>query len=256
MDENYFYETECSFGGNMNNYPTLIHVTHWKAGSQWVHKILRTCFPEQIVQPALDNVQFVNQHIAHDKVYPTVYVTREEFDTAILPENWHRFVIIRDLRDTLVSGYFSIKISHPPMGPLAEWRKILNEVDMDQGMLFLMENWLPDSAAIQRSWLKANEPLLKYEDLLQNDVEVFKEIILKEAGMHILADKLEEIIISSRFENVTGGRQLGQEDINAHERKGIAGDWKNHFSSKVKEEFKQEFGSLLIKAGYENDTLW
>lgn len=240
----------------MYRFPPLIHVTHWKAGSQWVHQILRTCFPDHIVQPALNNVQFVKQHIAHDKVYPTVYITKEEFDTAILPENWHRFVIIRDLRDTLVSGYFSIRFSHPPMGPLAEWRKLLNEVNIDQGMNFLMEKWLPYSAAMQQSWLKANEPLLKYEDLLQDDVLLFREIILKQAGMQISSEKLDEIVISARFANVTGGRQLGQENINAHERKGIAGDWKNHFSSKIKEEFKQKFGDLLIESGYETNKSW
>ncbi len=240
----------------MSKFPALIHVTHWKAGSQWVHKILRTCFLDHIVQPALNNVQFIKQHIVPDKVYPTVYVTKDEFDTAILPENWHRFVIIRDLRDTLVSGYFSIRISHPPMGPLTEWRKLLNEVDIDQGMIFLMERWLPYSAAIQQSWLKANEPLLKYEDLLQDDVVLFREIILKQAGIKISSERLDKIVISSRFANVTGGRQLGQENINAHERKGVAGDWKNHFSSKVKDEFKQKFGDLLIKSGYETNKSW
>lgn len=240
----------------MNTSPTLIHVTHWKAGSQWVNKILRTCFPGQIVQPTLGNVQFINQHIPHDKVYPTVYITKDEFDTAILPENWHRFVIIRDLRDTLVSGYFSIKISHPPMGQIAEWRKVLNEVDVDQGMIFLMENWLPDSAAIQWSWLRTSETLLKYEDLLQNDVLLFKDIILNQAGMKISPEKLEEAVVFSRFANVTGGRQLGQENVNAHERKGIAGDWKNYFTPKVKNEFKRKFGDLLVKTGYEANEMW
>src|SRR5262249_30053637 len=144
---------------------------HWKAGSQWIHKILRTCFSDKIVQPTLGNVQFVHQPIEAGKVYPTVYVTKEEFDTASLSKNWYRFIIIRDLRDTLVSGYYSIKFSHPPMGQIAEWRKILNEIDMEQGLIFLMKNWLPDSAAIQQSSLNTTEPLIKYEQLLEHDIE-------------------------------------------------------------------------------------
>lgn len=240
----------------MKNHPALIHVTHWKAGSQWVHKILRTCFPDQIVPPTLGNIQFVNQQILSGRVYPTVYVTKEEFDTARLPENWFRFIVIRDLRDTLISGYFSIKISHPPMGQIAEWRKILNEVDMEAGLIFLMDNWLPDSAAIQRSWLNANEPLLRYEYLLQNDLEIFKEIFLKQAGLQIPFQTLEDAVISSRFENVTGGRQLGQENANAHERKGTPGDWKNHFSPKIKDAFKQRYNDLLVRSRYESDASW
>jgi len=97
---------------------------------------------------------------------------------------------------------------------------------------------------------------LKYETLLQNDMEIFKEIILKQAGIHIPLHTLEDAIVSSRFKNVTGGRELGQENMNVHERKGMGGDWKNHFSSIVKEEFKQKFGDLLIKAGYEIDEAW
>jgi len=240
----------------MNKFPSLIHVTHWKAGSQWIHKILRTCFPEQIIPPALGNIQFVNQHISMGQVYPTVYVTKEEFNTAILPEKWVRFVVIRDLRDTLVSGYFSIKISHPPMGQIAEWRKILNEVDMEQGLLFLMNNWLPDSAAIQQSWLSGNESLIRYEFLLKNDLEILTDIILKQAGIPIPLHTLETAIISSRFENVTGGRQLGNENMNVHERKGLPGDWKNHFSENIKNAFKEKYGDLLIQSGYETNKTW
>lgn len=240
----------------MNTFPALIHVTHWKAGSQWIHRILRTCFPDQIVPPTLGNFQFVNQRVASGKVYPTVYVTKEEFETAMLPENWFRFIVIRDLRDTLVSGYFSIKISHPPMGEIAEWRKILNEVDIEQGLIFLIKNWLPDSAAIQQSWLRAGEPLLRYETLLQDDVGILTDIILNQARIQIPRNILVDAIISSRFGNVTGGRQLGQEDTNAHERKGAPGDWKNHFSLKVKDEFKQKYGGLLVKTGYEMSETW
>jgi hypothetical protein len=240
----------------MNMHPSLIHVTHWKAGSQWIHKILRICFPEKIIQPTLGNVQFVHQQIEIDRVYPTVYVTREEFNTAILPENCYCFIVIRDLRDTLVSGYYSIKFSHPPMGQIAEWRKILNEINMEQGLIYLMKHWLPDSAAIQHSWLNTTKDFLKYEDLLEQDVEMFSKIIIKQAKMDVSPSRLEEAIISARFENVTGGRQLGQENIAVHERKGMPGDWKNKFSEKVKNEFKVEYGDLLIKAGYAKDKSW
>lgn len=240
----------------MDKQPTLIHVTHWKAGSQWIHKILRTCFSEKIVSPTLGNVQFVKQRVEADKVYPTVYVTKEEFDTATLPQNWHRFIIIRDLRDTLVSAYYSIKFSHPPMGQIAEWRKTLTEVDLEQGLIFLIHHWLPDSAAIQESWLKTTERILKYEDLLEHDVEIFNELIINQAKMNIAPARLEAAVVSARFENVTGGRRLGQENISMHERKGIPGDWKDKFSIKVKDEFKREYGDLLVKSGYEADRSW
>ncbi len=57
------------------------------------------------------------------------------------------------------------------------------------------------------------------------------------------------------FEVVTGRKQ-GEEDITAHQRKGIVGDWKNYFSDRVKDEFKKRFGDVLIQTGYEQDLNW
>src|SRR5205823_5007254 len=90
--------------------PTVLHVTHWKGGSQWVRRILHELVPDRIVAPAnQEQDQFLTWPIQAGKVYPTVYVTKEQFDLVGIPACHRRFVIIRDLRDTLVSLYFSLK---------------------------------------------------------------------------------------------------------------------------------------------------
>ena len=236
--------------------PTLIHVTHWKSGSQWIHEILRACFLKQIVPPTIENGQFLNEPIIAGSVYPTVYVTKDEFLQATLPEKWHRFIIIRDLRDTLVSGYFSIKNSHPPVGPIPQWRQELSSMSQEEGLLWVFENWLPASAAIQASWVKENEPIIKYEDLLANDIDILTKIIIDDAHYPISKTELERIIIAHRFESMSGGRQRGEEDLNAHERKGIAGDWKTHFTPKMRRVFAEQYGALLIKTKYEQNENW
>src|SRR5262245_40710984 len=96
--------------------PTIFHVTHWKAGSQWINKILNRAAGDRVVFAETDRVQFLHKPIVAGKIYATCYVTREEFHSVKLPEPWHRFVVIRDLRDTLVSYYFSHKISHVVQG--------------------------------------------------------------------------------------------------------------------------------------------
>jgi hypothetical protein len=55
--------------------PTVVHVTHWKAGSQWIYKILRECTPERIIEPKLGETQFLHWALQPAKVYPTVYET-------------------------------------------------------------------------------------------------------------------------------------------------------------------------------------
>ena len=238
--------------------PTVIHVTHWKAGSQWICKILRECAPERIVEPQLGETQFLNWPVQPGKVYPTAYVTKQQFDQVRLPLNWRRFVIIRDLRDTLVSAYFSIKLSHPIIEPrLVHWRSVLQSSSFDDGMIYLMEEWLADSAArIQVSWVEAGEQLIRYEDLLGHDLEILERVLLDECQLAVARERLREVILSSRFERLTKGRERGQEDLMDHARKGIAGDWRNYFSDRVKQSFKTRYGGLLVATGYEQDLSW
>jgi hypothetical protein len=241
-----------------NKVPTVLHVTHWKAGSQWIHKILRECVPDRIVAPEVENRQFLESPIYRGRVYPTLYVTKQEFDQVAKGPDWRRFVVIRDLRDTLVSAYFSIKLSHPVLEgtSIAHNRSKLRGCSLDEGLVYLMDEWLPDCARIQTSWLEAGEPVIRYEELLDNDLEILERVLLVECSLSISPEGLREIVLDNRFEQLTGGRQRGQEDIAAHERKGIAGDWRTYFSPPVKQAFKERFGDLIMASGYENGLSW
>lgn len=240
------------------NIPTIFHITHWKAGSQWIHRILLNCAPgSKIVRPEVDEVQFLQRPLEAGKVYPTTYVTQEQFYSVTLPKLWKRFVIIRDLRDTLVSGYFSIKYSHQPIVPrLIRWREALQEMEEAEGLIFLMDEWLPGSAKIQESWQRSNEPIYRYEDLLANDLDILEIILLKNCQLPLEPTRFRQIVLDCRFENMSGGRKRGEENVMAHERKGVAGDWRNHFDRQVTQAFKERFATLLISTGYETDENW
>ena len=58
------------------------------------------------------------------------------------------------------------------------------------------------------------------------------------------------------FKKLSGGRKTGEENTNSHYRNGKRGDWKNHFTEKHKTVFKEKYGDLLIKLGYETDYDW
>jgi lipopolysaccharide transport system ATP-binding protein len=98
--------------------------------------------------------------------------------------------------------------------------------------------------------------LLRYEDLLANDEQLLTPVLLDHCRLPISRERLVESIRANRFEKLARGRQRGQEDVAAHERKGIAGDWRNHFTDRVKDEFKRRFADILIAAGYEKDDRW
>jgi hypothetical protein len=64
------------------------------------------------------------------------------------------------------------------------------------------------------------------------------------------------IVYENRFLKLAGGRKTGQEDEKSHYRKGTPGDWKNHFNDQHKQYFKEHYGELLIKLGYEKGYEW
>jgi lipopolysaccharide transport system ATP-binding protein len=237
--------------------PTVFHITHWKAGSQWINKILHALAHDRLVHPTEKQEHFLNAPVQAGKIYPTLYVTRHQFQRVAVPANHRRFTIIRDLRDTLISVYFSVKVSHAILGSeMARLRSVLEERDIAEGLLFMMDDWLPYCAAIQESWLKAGEQMVRYEELLQNDIALFERLFLETCELPVTAAHLREVVLANRFESLTRGRPRGQEDITAHERKGIHGDWQNYFDKRVKLEFKDRFGDLLVATGYEKNKDW
>jgi lipopolysaccharide transport system ATP-binding protein len=236
--------------------PTVFHVTHWKAGSQWIYKILTQLCPESIVKPELDQLR--RYPVQRGRVYPTVYMSKQGLDQVMPPEGSRRFVVIRDLRDTLVSAYFSFKSVHPVIpGFSISLRKSLQELDLETGLIHLMDYFLQECARIQLSWLEAPEDLvLKYEDLLTNDLSLLEFALIDHCHLPVTREAVREAVLAARFETLTGGRARGCGDLSAHERKGVAGDWRNHFTDKVKRAFKARYGGLLVAAGYEKDLSW
>ena len=101
----------------MADRPAVFHVTHWKAGSQWVRTVIEQAVPGRIVSTRADQSQFFKEPIRAGGVYTPVYTTYEVFRT-VVPKgmNQRTFAVIRDPRDTLVSWYFSMRYSHTVEG--------------------------------------------------------------------------------------------------------------------------------------------
>jgi len=235
--------------------PTIFHVTHYKAGSQWVYALLRSVAPERVVVPRPLSAHVRDDPIRLGSIYPTVYLPRPQFEKLELAGEWRSFTVIRDLRDTLVSLYFSIRYSHPDTDEaVISIRNALMNRDQKQAMQWLLENRFRGIAAIQRTWLPKSDLLVKYEELIRNEHACFKRIV-DHCGIDVSRGTLKRAIQSVSFESVSQ-RKKGEEDIYAHHRKGVAGDWRNHFDNELKEEFKSLYGDLLIEAGYEEDSRW
>lgn len=239
--------------------PTVFHITHWKAGSQWVRAILKDAVPRRYIR-VVEDMSNLRTDLRPGWVYSPVYLPTwgfNEFIPATLP--MRRFVVIRDLRDTLVSWYFSVKHSHPLVEKnttdfLAPWRQRLQSSSIEDGLIMVLEERMDPIAQIQRSWLKAGDLVLRYEDMLADEQGAFQRIF-EHCELDVEDSVRRAAVDRHSFESRTG-RKRGEEDLSAHHRKGVAGDWQNHFTPRVVEAFKQRFGDVLIETGYEQSTDW
>ena len=248
-----------------NKMATVLHITHRKAGSQWIHKIMNalasaigqiSSIDRPYIEP-LSNVQhFLSKPIKNGYFYPTLYVTYDQYQKIQIPSDSAILIVIRDLRDTQVSGYFSIRYSHIPNSKVLINREKISNQSEEEGLLTLMDLYLPINARIQSSWAATEFNLIRYEDLLTNDIEILLPFFSKQCRVPLDELCIENTIKVFRFENLTKGRHRGDEEIYSHERKGIENDWKNHFTPKVKDAFKEKYGDILIQTGYEKNYDW
>ena len=104
-----------------------------------------------------------------------------------------------------------------------------------------MDARIADIAAIQASWLKQGEIVLRYEDLRENGFA-----LLRDAFIGRLALPVSERALT---------RAIGCAPVERTRRTGAV-DWRKHFTPKIRAQFSEQFGQLLIDAGYENDIAW
>jgi lipopolysaccharide transport system ATP-binding protein len=242
--------------------PTTLHITHAKAGSSWIDAILRKLFGQRVAprgklaaaEVGGDLSKFV---FAPGRIYSAMFMTHEQVAAHPELEGVQRFIVVRDLRDTLVSLYFSLKVSHPleADGRTASEREVLQALDKEEGLLHLLRGQLRGAAALQRSWLGRDEILLRYEDLLFDDEAILRPLLLEKLRLPATEASVRTVLGKCSFE-AKFQRKLGEEDVHSHGRQGAPGDWRRHFTPKGTEEFAREFGDLLIGYRYEKDAAW
>lgn len=108
-----------------------------------------------------------------------------------------------------------------------------------------------------RSWLRVSDEriaVFRYEDLFGPDQLAHLSALLAHLELHVPKEVLSIIVRDKSFERYSGGRQPGASDPTSHYRRGLPGDWNNHFSEGHKQMMKQAAGQLLIDLGYEDST--
>lgn len=185
--------------------------------------------------------------------------------------NFHNVtVMMRDGRDIMVSSYYHFLFynnANLPYG-VDKKRNLLQFDDYDDiktnlpAFIEYMFNEFSRSysyrctwSSFVNSWSDKPELFVKYEDVLNDGANVLAATVERLSGEKPDPERMAQIISAYSFENLTG-RKRGQIEKGNFIRKGIAGDWKNHFNEESRRIFSKYAGEQLVRLGYEKNHDW
>jgi len=180
-----------------------------------------------------------------------VNARQEDIDT--LP-SFVGFHVIRDPRDIIVSGYFSHLYSHPTddWPQLIEHREKLQDLDINEG-LFIEIEWSSQWLEFMSTWRYGQPNVLELRlEEMSADPLLYWDSIISHLGIADLPDGyLNAVLDKYSFERLSGGRTRGQEDKKHHYRRGVAGDWRSYLTSSHLSAFRERYGDLAERLGYD-----
>jgi hypothetical protein len=188
-------------------------------------------------------------------VLTKMHVHGSAHNAGVLREAGVRYaVLFRDLRDVAVSNIFYVR--NTPWHPEHPWYR---GKSVQEGLAVFAERTLEDYANWVRSWQQNADPerslILRYEEML-GDVEGCLRRLAGLFELDATDERIREIAEKNSFSRMSGGRNRGEASETAFVRKGVAGDWRNHFTPALCDLYKQRIGRFLIEFGYEPDDSW
>lgn len=231
----------------------LTILTHHKCASNWLRRICRELERAGVIAYEVAGGTKQQTAIVANPLAPRVVLdVNAACKAGDAPHfNVSRIVhFVRDPRDALVSNYWSWLKSHANNTPeILAFRERAVNLSVEDGLLAL----LPDFPMGQQLQTWTNETfesvhLIRYEDLLTGP-EATLANMFAHGGISIPPDIASKVMRRTSFEKLTG-RKPGEEDVEAHFRKGVSGDWRVYFTPRLTEAFHASYGWLGPRLGY------
>jgi hypothetical protein len=240
-----------------------------KSGSTWLERMLSS-YPgfHQLLIPDVAAYELTSGG-SHDYELPDdmfsrfgkmlvltkMHVHGSIHNVKVLRQAGIRYVVLyRDLRDVAISHHFYVR--QTPWHP--EYPVYVN-LSLPEGLAAFAERTLEPFADWVRLWHQNRDPEmsleLRYEHMLTDPIRVMTRV-----AQHFELDSSTEttrsIVERHSFKRLSGGRAQGQDSHSSFFRKGISGDWKNHFTDELRDIYKQRIGDFLVEFGYETNDSW
>jgi hypothetical protein len=242
----------------------FFHFTYHKSGSQWIRDL--------IAYPPLLQAAGVQMHtmpgIEHRNLWHqfppgsftgAIYHLNTEIWAQHANGDDQAIIVWRDPRDICVSWIYSKAYSHDVsnQGESEVTRSIMRclplEVRTAAAILFAEKRFVELSKAIESLPLPNLVPI-PYEKWNEDALGCLSGLLTR-WNWDVPSHLIEEAVDKFDFRK-SSGREKGVEEPLSHLRKGITGDWRNHFSREDAVFFETMFPGLLVRLGYEISSDW
>ncbi len=153
-------------------------------------------------------------------------------------------VLYRDLRDAAVSHVHYVKRTpwHPEYSTY-------RDLDIQQGLAHFGRTLLPEWRDWIRGWREGaatgHSLVLSYEEMKAAPMEKMSQVT---ELFGLPQEPLADIVEACSFQNMKKGGSFF--------RKGKSGDWMNHFTPELRQQFGHAIADDLMDWGYEEDHQW
>jgi hypothetical protein len=152
--------------------------------------------------------------------------------------------IIRDGRDVLVSAWFN-NLRKDEKATRHRWPQFKDFIE------YGAQEWVSE---VSKTRTVAKQHVERYFELryeaLHKDPKPILKALLEFLEVSPSSHVLDLCLQAGEFSRLAKGRQRGQEDRDAFFRKGIVGDWRNHFDANTLDTFMHYAGNLMQELSY------
>jgi len=252
----------------------IYHCCVQKTGSQWIKAILSDktilektglsihtyyrLLPDN-TDPRILTERFFDQPFPENCILSPLYMDYNSYLSIPKPASFRTIAIIRDPRDIVISWYFSVRYSHPLMGKIPKHREILNEISLEEGLIYSIE-YLKSYGlfAAMQAWVSGpvQDPhvvLFRFEDLINKELQYYRlSDLFAHCEFQMNEREIKNLMTKYSLDEMQKKAKKKQSENKgiSHYRKGIAGDWKNYFTIKVHSAFMHHLGNLVTELGY------
>lgn len=239
----------------MSSHNPIILTEFPKSGGSWIASMLGGVLGRPVrdiyVRPGFDAFDILKHPWYQDAVAldfpPDSVIKSHELPDSPLIDFVSDYVhLARDGRDVVISKWFYEKDFC-----------LKNELSPDLGQSFddYLETTARQWSDYVEAWNGRAGSLIHYERFLTEPVRELRELAAKLTGHNYPEDRIQAVVADHTKEKFAAALKPVFKH-NTFVRKGVAGDWKNHFSERNIATFKAVAGETLILMGYESDLAW